>query len=256
MRLFVSSVCAFFMLFATALAYTPYTIDQLHAEILNTSVRIDLSKNMGCGSGEFVYSEKRDGEWHTYVLTNHHVVAPHIQRVIEGPNLVLKYEPLELTTLQHGNLGKDVDVKTYMADIVAYDERRDLALLRLKNKKEGVLYTTPISKEPSSTPVGTEIWAVGSDVCQVPFPTKGIVSLVYRKEDLRFIQYDAGTFKGKSGGGLYHFSSQKGRFELIGVVVAVAGVSNMALIPHMGVAIHNDTVRSFLKEKGYAFILK
>ena len=48
-------------------------IKQKHEQMFYPTVRVRAQK--AGGSGTVVYSKQHDGEYHTYVITNHHVVS-------------------------------------------------------------------------------------------------------------------------------------------------------------------------------------
>lgn len=133
------------------------------------SAIVTVTTATGHGSGFFI-SEKG------YVLTNSHVV---------GKNAIVR---VKLPT------GRE-----YLADVVATDPKRDVALLKTEN--EGMEYL-PINER--SVNIGDEVYAIGSPLDETLSTTlsKGIVSAFRKEGDLEFIQSDVNVLPGNSGGPL------------------------------------------------------
>ena len=97
-----------------------------HEEMFYPTVRI-RAKGSG-GSGTVVYSEKHNGEYHTYVITNHHVVSKCI-KVEKRWNPVKKkkmdteiLDTVYVEYFKYNNYSHCIGSFAIEADIVAYSE--------------------------------------------------------------------------------------------------------------------------------------
>lgn len=133
------------------------------------STIITVTTSNGHGSG-FLISAKG------YALTNAHVV---------GKDAIVR---VKLPT------GREI-----LADVLAYDVKRDVALIKLEKEGVGCL---PVNFE--SVKVGDETYAMGSPLSEVLSSTltKGIISAFRKDGDLEFIQSDVSVQHGNSGGPL------------------------------------------------------
>ncbi|MBC8436982.1 hypothetical protein H8D85_01515 [bacterium] len=101
-------------------------IKKKHIEMMYPTVRVRTSKSGG--SGTVVYSQKHEDEWHTYVVTNHHVIADNVQvRKKWDPVKKKKMDTEILDTVQveffkYNNYSHCVSSENVEADIVAYSE--------------------------------------------------------------------------------------------------------------------------------------
>lgn len=144
----------------------------------------------GHGSGFFI-SEKG------YALTNAHVV---------GKNAIVR---VKLPT------GREI-----LADVLASDAKRDVALIKVEN--EGMSFL-PINSK--SVNIGIEVYAMGSpfDESLSSTLTKGIVSAFRKEGDLEFIQSDVSVQKGNSGGPLMDSNG-----NVVGICVSIVAPEGFA----------------------------
>lgn len=224
-----------------------------HQQMLYTSVLVETAR--GSGSGTVVYSAERDGEWFTYVLTNHHVIANAIEISEEWDpqeNEEVKRErrkPVRLNWFQYNGLSRQIGTSGKIADIVAYDSRADLALLRSRDTEQGVEYVASVL--PASAPLFLfeSVWAVGAGLGKPPFPTIGVLAgLDEQIDSYRYILGTAPIIFGNSGGALFHWSEARDRYELIGVPAMVSAVGFGQAVTHMAWSIPTETIREFLVE--------
>ena len=211
-------------------AHSLYTADQLNARPINELVDtygdavVLVRTPGGLGTG-FLIS---DGG---HLITNYHVV--------EGQTRVSV--TVSRTTAQGRRKAEFKDV-----EIIAFDPRRDLALLRLDWDNND----TPVAEEdrpphvvlsaPDDLVPGDLVFAVGNPLGLERTVTQGIVSSTTRTiGHLRFIQTDASINPGNSGGPLFN-----ARGEVVGV--ACAGFTSFN---GLAFGIPVEELRSFLKHR-------
>ena len=236
-------------------------IQQRQREMLNTTVLV-RSKN-SIGSGTVVFSDRRNGEWETYIQTVHHVIDKSIvpKKDDEGVTVGEELHPVQVTLYEYKNLGRNIKQHERIADIVAYDEEKDLALLRLRDDLFGWKYAAHVSAPYEYLLVTQKSWIVGAGLGRPPFPTDGVISAIDKDRDGNgtFILASAPIINGNSGGGLYIYDEEEARYELVGVVrhMGVTAIGGKIVMPvaHMAFSVHVDSVRAFLKNKGFEFIL-
>lgn len=162
---------------------TQKTAQQIAKNALNSTVYLVMQKTDGGitqGSGFFIHPN--------YVATNHHVVE----------NANAAYVKL---------VGKET---TYTIErIAATDPERDLALLRVSNNNAPLLSLT----DSDAVAIGDTIYVVGNPKQLEGTFSKGIVSGIRTDGVNKWIQIDASTSPGSSGGAVLN---SKG--EVIGVV--------------------------------------
>ena len=112
----------------------------------------------------------------------------------------------------------DPEYLTYGAEIIARDQKLDVAILRLDTRVGPVdiplqsdVLTIPLASQDYKYVRGSTVWHVGNPIMKYGSITKGIISS-YRdiRDDLKdyfdnksMIQYDGGLAGGSSGGALY-----------------------------------------------------
>jgi S1-C subfamily serine protease len=188
-------------------------IIQKHEEMFYPTVRVRTGK--AGGSGTVVYSKKHNGEAHTYVLTNHHVIADNI--LVEkkwDPVLKKKVDTEILDTVQveyfrYNNYSHCIGSFAIEADIIAYSEYeggQDFALLRIRDKEntaDWVAKTFPLT-DIDSIHIFDKVFAVGASLGHPPIATEGHVS--YMDDEIDHYNYwmsTAQTIFGNSGGAIY-----------------------------------------------------
>lgn len=181
--------------------------------ILTFKDKISSEENAkGQGTGIIVSS---DG----YIVTNSHVIG--------DSKTAYKYQVI------------NNDGKKYTANVVGYDTRTDLAVLKIKGKNLKPVHFV----KKSHLQVGEDIIAVGNPG-GLDFQnslTKGIVSAKDRTLDdstVSYIQTDAAVNPGNSGGPLCNLYG-----EVIGITTAKI---NSATYEGMGFAISTDTVETIV----------
>lgn len=246
-----------------------YNIEEIkkrHLEIINPTVRIRAKK--AWGSGTVIYSEKdTKGIYHTYVLTCHHVVADSIKIVTEwdqGVGMDVKHEkksPVEVQFFYYENYSYAKGLSgSFRANIMCYDEQQDIALLELEmteKEVEDVAFAIP-EKAIKSIHVFDPVYACGAAMAHEPITTKGMINFMDEIiEDCTYWMSCAPTIFGNSGGAVFRYSSERNRFEFIGIpariTVSMAGFSSDP-ITHMGFFVPITRIYKFLKKNFYDFI--
>lgn len=205
-------------------------IEQRQSALLNATVRIEVAGG-GFGSGTFI------GRHH--VITNFHVAGSNGTHVLRG--WVVENE-------------KTFPV-TYEARVVASDEKRDLALLEIREEWPGLV--APLAVD-SALYAGEPVWAAGAPLGKHINVTSGEVTLPLDDleiEGVRHVMATAPVAPGNSGGGCWHINQQTGRYEMVAVTRAISVTQvgfGIALLPHMSLFIPITEVRAFLTSSGIA----
>ncbi len=182
------------------------------------------------------------------ILTNYHCIQPNV-KVIERDradenNVIIKNREIKLEPVivrqNHYRGHETVGFISYSSDIIARQQNRDLAILRLKSETIPHQLFTYILPKTSEIYRGEKVFAVGNPAGLDATMTSGIISSVSRtfrfpwadNEDLPMIQTDVGLFGGNSGGSLYNE-------DLFLIGVPTAGFMNAT---HLGLAIPSSIV--------------
>jgi hypothetical protein len=227
-----------------------------HEEMLDTAIRVDTS-----GSGTVLYSKKHNEEWESYILTNFHVIARQITlREVWNPLKGEKEkretrEPVTAFWFDYVKCARSVGTRGRIADIVAHDQQRDLALLRLRDTERGVERIAHMLPEDESPKLGQTVWAIGAGLGFPPSMTSGEMAFAEQMiEGYRYQLATAPIIFGNSGGSLFSYSEVRKQYEMIGVPSRVSA-SGFQVVTHMGWSIPTETMRTFLRDNYYGFIV-
>ncbi len=231
--------------------------DVRHTDMLYTVTLLDVPG--GSGSATVIYSAKRDDNIQTYLLTNHHVIKSAITIVKEwspkkGKKIdVERRSQVEAFWQQYNQCSRSVGKIGRRAEIIAYDEGKDLGLVRLIDRERIIEYVARLVVEDDPIYLGEDVWAIGAGMGEPPFMTRGEIGFLERQiNSYSYMLSTAPIIFGNSGGALFRLG--KDGYELIGVPARVSGVGFQA-ITHMGWSIPPDTIYTFLREQGFCFIL-
>ena len=243
------------------------SMKQNHLEMFYPTVRV-RTKQAG-GSGTVVYSKKCKGKTHTYIITNHHVIADNIN-VEKKWNPVLKkkidteiLDTVAVEFFKYNNYSHNIGSFAVEADIVAYSEYdggQDWALLRTRDKESTYQYVANIFPidELDRIHIFDSCFAVGASLGHPPIATEG--HICYMDDEIDHYKYwmsTAQTIFGNSGGSVYRWSNPRKRYEYIGIPSRISvqpmGFSADA-ITHMGYFIPIDRIYKLLKENNFQFI--
>ena len=230
-----------------------------HTEMLNTAVRIDTS-----GSGTVIYSKDHGvapaKKYETYILTNYHVIGRSITITeVWSPRKSRKVKretrsPVTAFWFDYVRCARSVGTRGRLADIVAHDEQRDLALLQLRDFERGVDQVASLLPKDEVPKLGQKVWAVGAGLGYPPFMTSG--EMAFSEQIINGYRYQLATppiIFGNSGGALFAYSDDRQQYEMIGVPSRVSAAHFQA-ITHMGWSIPTETVYEFLEENFHDFI--
>lgn len=233
---------------SAAIAKALFRIDQrtgppdpalLQHDILGPSVQVNVKGSVG--GGTLLYS--RDSR--SFVITACHV----IQKIIADRDPETR-EPVEITLYDDQGASED----PVAADLVAWDERKDLALLRLRSVHEYSNAARLASREMlHSIRVFTPIVAVGCPLGHDPLPTLGEIATLNKEVNgEHFWMMNAPTIFGNSGGGVFSRETR----ELVGVSVMVCTYDGAVStpVPHLGILVSLEAVYNWLDELHYGFI--
>ncbi len=232
-----------------------------HEKFLYPVVRI-YSKT-AAGSGTIIYSKTdpdNEGEYLSFVLTNHHVVADCIEYKDDWDSVLkktIKKEFLEIPRVEvfdYVNQSTVNSSNAYRSEIVAYDKNHDLAVLRIDSPKEFPFVAELIPKdEIKDLRLFAEIVISGCTMAHEPFTTFG--QLTFLKEIILqklYLMYNAGSYFGNSGGAL--LLAETG--QLIGVPSRLTGIQlgfGVDMVTHMGFGAHPGRIYEFLAEQELQF---
>ena len=233
---------------------------QKHNEMLYTVVLVRPSN--GSGSGTVIWSEPdRAGEYHSLILTNHHVVRQAIKiEAAWDPKLGKKVDREKRNLVRaewhvYNDYSHMVGSKSSRAEIVAYDAKLDLALLRLIDRERRVTPVAYFLPEDEPIYMFDEVTAVGAGLGEPPFATQGNLAFMDKIiEGENYFLSSAPIIFGNSGGALFRYSPERKRYELIGVPSKVSAAGWQA-VSHMTWSIPIDTVRDFLRGNCYHPVL-
>lgn len=230
--------------------------ERLHEEVYYTTARV-RTESAG-GSGVVIYSERDDdGEAHTFILTNHHVVESAIS-VEErwDPTLKREYpqeesDAVTVEFFEYNNFSREVGSQSYQADIVAWDDkdRRDIALLKLRESEETVEYVAELLpyEERHDIYMGDKVYAAGAALGYPVFQTPGeVTNAYYEIGGQPHIGINSPIAAGNSGGGCFKKGSDD-HYYYIGAPARVA-VSGFSAVEHMGFAIPISVIYDFLED--------
>lgn len=247
----------------------PSAIQKTHERFVYPIVRVvSQAKSGGAvgGSGIVVYSKPatpKSKDYETFLLTNHHVIEGAID-VSKKWSAALGVDVKEETRsevmaefFRYEDLSRLVSAMAERADIVAWDEQRDLGLLRLKasNKVEHVAPIMTPEKAKKNLFITTPVYTVGCGLGVPPLVTEGhIGGFDFQIDNYPYNLTTAPSIFGNSGGGV--FSKETG--EVIGVSarisVILAGFS-ASPVTHMSFSVTPQTIYEFLETQMFDFIV-
>lgn len=190
-----------------------------------------------------------------WALTNYHCIEDSI-RVIEQDDVKadgsvrkvrrIFYDEVTLSQSAYGS-GRKVGELTLRAKILDFDKPRDLAVLQIMSETTPLVYAAQIPSDKYQMIQGQVVYGVGNPIGLENTITRGVLSHLYREHRWepdrvsQYIQTDATTAGGSSGGALYDEGG-----NLIGV--PAAGYRGVAI----NFAIPITEVKTFLRDKGFA----
>jgi hypothetical protein len=235
---------------------------QEHTEMLYPTVLVRVGN--GSGSGTVVYSKlDEEQEYESFILTNWHVIQSNV--LIKNEWNSEKKEridtetrrPVNVDLWEYNNFSTSVGTIGRVAEIVAYDKGRDLALLQVEDTERPMPYVATLYPEGADEGpwIFQTVYAVGAGMGKPPFPTTGLLAGYSRDQDGRDLYLaSAPIIFGNSGGSLYVYSSRN-KYELIGVPSMVSAYGWGNVITHMAWSRPISEIRIFLRENNFGYIL-
>jgi S1-C subfamily serine protease len=233
-------------------------LDTKLKQILYPIVRVTMG-NSG-GSGTIVYSEDREksGEFQTFIFTNHHVVdaAIHVEKIWDSLDKSYKYvennDLVNIEIFSYANGGRTVTRNPVKAEIIAYTEDEDIALLRLKYPFE-VKHAVQILPPDKKLRLFQKVYNAGCPLLVDPIFTTGeITDLEVLIDKKVYIGCSADIIWGNSGGGT--FVKFDDRYYLVGIPSRV-NVAGYQAVTYMGYFISPERLTKFVKVQKLDFLL-
>lgn len=237
-------------------------LKEKHEKLLYPVVRVFGKK--GTGSGTIIYCNedpKNNGEYLTFVLTNHHVIDDNIAYKKEWDSVLKRKREQEIIdkakveVFSYVRLSECDSSNRYNADIVAYDKQHDLALLKMETPRAFKTVAPLLPKDKiKDLKLFTEIAVSGCSMAHEPFINFG--QLTYLNEIIdqkKYFMVNAGSYFGNSGGAL--FLAETG--EMIGVPSRLTGIQlgfGIDMITFMGFSCHTERLYEFFEEQECQFI--
>lgn len=209
---------------------------------------VQLRGNGTVGSGVVVSSEAVDGNlWATWIVTAYHVV----EEVRDFSSDEVVVDEIRFFDPQIGRLGSEAFRGVEIASL----KGSDLSLVRV-DRKSPWLYIAETASEPVCLKLSVfdTVYAVGCPLGNQPLPTYGEISSQYKPVgDEIFWMVSAPTFFGNSGGGI--FLANEGQLVGISSMIYTYGKRSPMVVPHMGLFVPMQTVRSWLRREGFAHLM-
>jgi len=234
-----------------------------HNEVIYPTVRV-ICFDAG-GSGTVVFSKKNgNGNVETYIITNYHVVESAISIEEKWVASLGKKVDKELKrtvrveTFKYIKFSRHVGGTSIEADIVAYDQDEDIALLKTRDTENIVMHVAnifPIS-DIDNIFITDVIYNVGATHNHPPFSTIGEIAFMDDEIDnYNYWMVTAACSFGSSGGATMRWDSKRYRWEYIGMPsIGECAIDGINLLSHMGYIIPIDRIYRFLNENNYQFI--
>jgi S1-C subfamily serine protease len=142
------------------------------------------------------------------------------------------------------------------AEIMAYHEKRDIALLRLRTNQKFDHVATILAKEQSKDiHIFDPLYIVGCGLGQPPFPTSGMLTgKDVQIDNFPYWQTSAPSIYGNSGGAVFRGET----LEFMGIPSRISVSGNMFsrdAITHIGYFCPPIEIHKFLTEQGFHFLV-
>ena len=257
----VTFLAALFLLlpavaFASDIAAPPH-IQQKHVEMLYPTVLVRLGG--GSGSGTVIHSKQNEERaYESFILTNWHVIQSYVKITKvwnSDKNEHVETEsrrPVNVDLWEYNDYSTAVGTIGRLADIVAYDKSRDLALLKVQDEERPMPYVAKMYPEDADDGpwIFQTVYAVGAGLGKPPFPTMGLLAGFGRDQTGNALYLSSSPIiYGNSGGSLFVFS--RNQYELIGVPSMVSAYGWGSVVSHMAWSRPISEIRLFLRQAGY-----
>lgn len=235
---------------------------ELHEKILYPVVRVSTEK--AGGSGTIIYSQadpENNDEYQTFIMTCTHVIADAITYKKEFHPVLkkdIKKEFLNQVNVQvfdYVYLSKVNSSNGYRADIIAYDNAFDVAILKLESPKPQPYVAKLIPRDKIKeiklfTPAFTSGCSLGHD----PIFNDGRITYLNEIiENKQYLMSNCSSIFGNSGGAL--FLADTG--EQIGITARISSIQlgfGVDIITWMGFSIAPQEIYHFFEEQELQFL--
>jgi S1-C subfamily serine protease len=191
-------------------------VAKLHEQVLHSQVRV-RTQSAG-GSGTVIYSKQGEGGYYsTYIITCHHVIDSAVAIEDDWDSLLKKQrkvEKIQPVTVEFFNWegvphGKSPLTSGATADIVAYSQKHDMALIHLSLKDPPPTARLLPKERIENVVIGEPTWAIGCALGHDPILTRGIVT--HQGDivgEVDFWMSSAQIIFGNSGGAMFWESDE------------------------------------------------
>ncbi len=234
-------------------------IKKFHEKMLYPIVLVTAEGAGGSGTILHCNKNEKNGEYSTYVLTNHHVIEKAIKLGTNWDSMLNKdvkdetRSTVMVSLYKYKYMSQLDTAMTVEADIVAYTKKQDMALLKLRSIQP-VDYIADVYKGNSDDiHIRRDAVACGCSLLHTPLPSIGIISSMHDEiENYVYWMSSAQIIYGSSGGAMFLADTM----EFIGVPsrIAISGEMFGTPITHMGYFIPIHRVLKWLEDECYQFI--
>jgi len=237
-------------------------LKEQHEKILYPIVRVRTEKVGGSGSIIFSAPNTEDlEEYQTFVMTCEHVVDEAISQSKEWDSVLkrkIEKEFKKQVTVEIFDYVRMSDVNSsnsYRADIVAYDKRHDIAILKLDSPKKVDYIAEIIPKaDVKKIKVFHPTWTCGCSLLHDPFPNPGNVTYLHEMiENKLYWMGNGHSIFGNSGGAV--FSAETG--QQLGVTARITGIQlgfGVDIMTWMGFFVAPQRLYEFFDEQELKFL--
>uniref|UniRef100_A0A6M3L204 Putative trypsin-like peptidase domain containing protein n=1 Tax=viral metagenome TaxID=1070528 RepID=A0A6M3L204_9ZZZZ len=239
-----------------------------HEQVLYPVVRVLTPAKSGQGhiggSGTVIYSQpnpKDPEEYETFILTCEHVIHDAYEWKREIDTMLKRKVDKEfkkqvgVEIFDYVRMSDVNSSNSYRADIVAYDEHHDIALLKLDSPKRVQYVANVIPKNAiKDVKVFHETWTCGCSLLHDPFPNPGNVTYLHEMiENKLYWMGNGHSIFGNSGGAV--FSAETG-YQL-GITARITGIQigfGHDIMTWMGFFVAPQRLYEFFDEQELKFL--
>uniref|UniRef100_A0A6M3LH82 Putative trypsin-like peptidase domain containing protein n=1 Tax=viral metagenome TaxID=1070528 RepID=A0A6M3LH82_9ZZZZ len=235
---------------------------QLHEKILYPVVRVRTEK--AGGSGTIIYSApnpENKEEYQSFVMTCHHVVSDAITYKKEFHPVLkkdVKVEHLSQVSVEifdYVYLSKINSSNSYKADIIAYDEGHDIAILKLDSPKPCPYVAKLIPKDQiKDVKLFTPAFSSGCSLGHDPIFNDGRITYLSEMIDNKlYWMTNCSSIFGNSGGAV--FLAETG--EQVGITARISTIQlgfGVDVITWMGFSVAPQRFYEFFNEQELKFL--
>lgn len=237
-------------------------LKEMHERVLYPIVRVRTEK-VG-GSGSVIYSAPSADdpeEYQTFVMTCEHVIDDAITQSKEWDGLLkrkIEKEFKQQVSVEIFDYVRMSDVNSsnsYRANIVAYDKRHDVAILKLDSPKKVDYVAQIIPKgDIKKIKVFHPTWTCGCSLLHDPFPNPGNVTYLHEMiENKLYWMGNGHSIFGNSGGAV--FTADSG--QQIGITARITGIQlgfGADIMTWMGFFVAPQRLYEFFDEQELKFL--